>query len=121
MTGQIEERKRYILTINNDVESIDRELSSLERQLGKLQRDLKDKKKKYESSVQYLYKNRSIEEKLMFIFSARSLAQTYRRLRYVREYATYQRLQGEEVLKNRNRSIRRKRSSGRCGLPKPIC
>lgn len=67
LTGQIEERKRYILTINNDVESIDRELSSLERQLGKLQRDLKDKKKKYESSVQYLYKNRSIEEKLMFI------------------------------------------------------
>ena len=45
LTGQIEERKRYILTINNDVESIDRELSSLERQLGKLQRDLKDKKR----------------------------------------------------------------------------
>lgn len=72
LTGQIEERKRYILTINNDVESIDRELSSLERQLGKLQRDLKDKKKKYESSVQYLYKNRSIEEKLMFIFCTES-------------------------------------------------
>lgn len=99
LTGQIEERKRYILTINNDVESIDRELSSLERQLRKLQRDLKDKKNKYESSVHYLYKNRSIEEKLMFIFSAESLAQTYRRLRYVREYATYQRLQGEEILK----------------------
>ena len=99
LTGQIEERKRYILTINNDVESIERELSSLERQLTRLQRDLRDKKKKYESSVQYLYKNRSIEEKLMFIFSAKSLAQTYRRMRYVREYATYQRLQGEEVLK----------------------
>ncbi len=99
LTGQIEERKRYILAINNDVESIDRELSSLERQLRKLQRDLKDKKNKYESSVHYLYKNRSIEEKLMFIFSAESLAQTYRRLRYVREYATYQRLQGEEILK----------------------
>ena len=108
LTGQIEERKRYILTINNDVESIDRELSSLERQLGKLQRDLKDKKKKYESSVQYLYKNRSIEEKLMFIFSARSLAQTYRRLRYVREYATYQRLQGEEVLKKQEQVNKKK-------------
>lgn len=99
LTGQIEERKRYILTINNDVESIERELTSLERQLTRLQRDLKDKKQKYDSSVQYLYKNRSIEEKLMFIFSAKSLEQTYRRLRYVREYATYQRLQGEEVLK----------------------
>lgn len=108
LTGQIEERKRYILTINNDVESIGRELSSLERQLARLQRDLKDKKQKYESSVQYLYKNRSIEEKLMFIFSAKSLAQTYRRMRYVREYATYQRLQGEEVLKKQEQVNRKK-------------
>lgn len=109
LTGQIEERKRYILTINKDVESIERELSSLERQLTRLQRDLKDKKQKYESSVQYLYKNRSIEEKLMFIFSAKSLAQTYRRMRYVREYATYQRLQGEEVLKKQEQ-VNRKRT-----------
>ena len=108
LTGQIEERKRYILTINSDMESIDRELGSLERQLGRLQRELKDKKKKYESSVQYLYKNRSIEEKLMFIFSAESLTQTYRRLRYVREYATYQRLQGEEVLKKQEQVNRKK-------------
>lgn len=108
LTGQIEERKRYILTINNDVESIERELTSLERQLIRLQRDLKDKKQKYDSSVQYLYKNRSIEEKLMFIFSAKSLAQTYRRLRYVREYATYQRLQGEEVLKKQEQVNRKK-------------
>ena len=108
LTGQIEERRRYILTINNDVESRERELSSLGRQLTRLQRDLKDKKKKYESSVQYLYKNRSIEEKLMFIFSAKSLAQTYRRMRYVREYATYQRLQGEEVLKKQEQLNRKK-------------
>lgn len=108
LTGQIEERRRYILTINNDVESIERELSSLGRQLTRLQRGLKDKKKKYESSVQYLYKNRSIEEKLMFIFSAKSLAQTYRRMRYVREYATYQRLQGEEVLKKQEQLNRKK-------------
>lgn len=108
LTGQIEERKRYILTINNDVESIERELSSLGRQLTRLQLDLKDKKKKYESSVQYLYKNRSIEEKLMFIFSAKNLAQTYRRMRYVREYATYQRLQGEEVLKKQEQVNRKK-------------
>lgn len=99
LTGQIEERKRYILMINKDVEAIELELSSLGKQLTRLQNDLRDKKKKYEASVQYLYKNRSVEEKLMFIFSAKSLEQTYRRLRYVREYATYQRLQGEEILK----------------------
>ncbi|MEG2854252.1 MAG: peptidoglycan DD-metalloendopeptidase family protein [Bacteroides sp.] len=109
LTGQIEERKRYIATMNNDVESIDRELNNLERQLGKLRRDLRDKKKKYESSVQYLYKNKSIEEKLMFIFSAKSLSQTYRRLRYVREYATYQRIQGEEILKKQEQVTLKKK------------
>lgn len=109
LTGQIEERKRYILAINNDVEALERELSVIERQLRTLQRDLQDKKKKYESSVQYLYRNKSIEEKLMFIFSAKSLGQTYRRLRYVREYATYQRLQGEEILKKQEQ-IKKKRA-----------
>ena len=109
LTGQIVERKRYILAINNDVEALERELSVLERQLRTLQRDLQDKKKKYESSVQYLYRNKSIEEKLMFIFSAKSLGQTYRRLRYVREYATYQRLQGEEILKKQEQ-IKKKRA-----------
>ncbi|WP_297676694.1 peptidoglycan DD-metalloendopeptidase family protein [uncultured Bacteroides sp.] len=99
LTGQIEERKRYILAINNDMEIIDRELSKLERQLVRLQNDLKDKKKKYEASVQYLYKNRSAQNKLLFILSAKTFSQTYRRLRYVREYADYQRLQGEEILK----------------------
>ena len=109
LTGQIEERKRYILAINNDVETIERELVSLNRQLNSLEKDLKEKRKKYEASVQYLYKNKSIEEKLMFIFSAKNLGQTYRRMRYVREYATYQRLQGEEILKKQEQ-IRKKKA-----------
>lgn len=109
LTGQIEERKRYILAINNDVEAIEKELNLLEGQLRNLEKDLKDKKKKYEASVQYLYKNKSIEEKLMFIFSAKNLGQTYRRMRYIREYATYQRLQGEEILKKQEQ-IRRKKT-----------
>lgn len=108
LTGQIEERKRYIMTLNGDMEAIELELASLGRQITALQRDLKEKRQKYASSVQYLYKNRSIEEKLMFIFSAKSLAQTYRRLRYVREYATYQRLQGEEILKKQEQLNQKK-------------
>ena len=41
--------------------------------------------------------NRTIQDKLMFIFSAKNFAQMYRRLRFVREYAAYQRAQGEMV------------------------
>ena len=33
----------------------------------------------------------------MFVFSAKNLTQMYRRLRFVREYAAYQRAQGEQL------------------------
>ena len=109
LTGQIEERKRYILTINRDVDLIDKELASLERQLVRLQKDLEDKKTKYAASVNYLYRNHTVQDKLLFIFSASTLEQTYRRLRYVREYASYQRMQGEEIRK-KQRQIQDKRA-----------
>ena len=99
LTGQMEERKRYILTLNNDLETIDRELSALNRQTQRLQRDLKEKQEEYAASVRYLQTHSSIQEKLLFIFSAESLAQTYRRLRYVREIAAYQERQGKEIIK----------------------
>ncbi len=97
INGQIEDRKKYIRAIENDVRTLNNEITGLQRQLNALQRDLKDKKDKYGASVQYMYRNKSIQEKLMFIFSAETLSQTYRRLRYVREYADHQRLQAMEI------------------------
>ena len=97
INGQIADRKKYIGAIERDVQSLNGEINTLQRQLNSLQKDLKDKKKKNEASVQYMYRNKSIQEKLMFIFSAENLSQTYRRLRYVREYADFQRLQAVEI------------------------
>ena len=108
LTGQIEERRRYILVINADVEAIDRESLSLESQLGELQRNLADKRDKYAASVRYLRRHRSVTDKLLFIFSAETLSQTYRRLRYVREYADYQRRQGEDILKKQKQIVDKK-------------
>lgn len=97
LNGQIADRKKYIGAIEKDVQSLNKDISALQKQLKALQRELDDKKEKYKASVQYLYRNKSVQEKLMFIFSADNLSQTYRRLRYVREYADYQRLQAVEI------------------------
>ena len=97
INGQIAERKKYIGVIEKDVRTLNNEIKTLQRQLKTLQKDLKDRKDKYEASVQYMYRNKSIQEKLMFIFSADNLSQTYRRMRYVQEYADYQRLQAIEI------------------------
>lgn len=47
-------------------------------------------------------RHRSIQDKLMFVFSAKTLTQMYRRLRFVREYAAYQRAQGELLKQKQN-------------------
>lgn len=107
LSGQIDERKKYIATIENDVNVIQREVDRLQVELNMLKKELADKKDNYEQSVKYLYHNRSIQEKLMFIFSADNLNQMYRRMRYVRQYADYQRMQGLEV-ERKQRQVRDK-------------
>ncbi|MBU3814622.1 MAG: peptidase M23, partial [Candidatus Bacteroides intestinipullorum] len=109
LTGQMEERRRYIIALNRDLETIDHELSALDRRTKALQRDLKEKREEYATSVRYLQTHSSIQDKLLFIFSAESLAQTYRRLRYVREFAAYQQRQGEEIIK-RQKEVDRQRA-----------
>lgn len=98
LTGQIGARKKLITSIENDMKNLDSELLTLQGQLGYLKRQLADRKDKYAASVKYRHKNRSVQEKLMFIFSAESLAQTYRRLRHVQEYGNFQRRQAEEIV-----------------------
>lgn len=97
INSQLEERRKYIASIEKDMASLDGDILLLERQIKRLKEELADKRGKYAKSVRYLRKNRSVHEKLMFIFSAETLSQTYRRLRYVTEYAAFQRVQGEEI------------------------
>lgn len=97
ISGQIDERRRYLSAIQKDINSIQQEINRLEGELKVLNADLKLKREKYEESLKYLHRNSSIQEKLMFIFSADNLSQMYRRLRYVRQYADFQRLKGEEI------------------------
>lgn len=109
INGQLEERRKFIAAIEKDMASLDGEILLLERQIKRLNMELDEKRKKYAESVRYLHKNRSIEDKLLFIFSANTFSQTYRRLRYVTEYATFQRVQGEQI-KEKSAQVEAKRS-----------
>ena len=108
ISGQIDERRRYVETIQRDVTSLNEEIGTLQTQLTELQKELKKKKDTYAASVQYMYKNRSVQEKLMFIFSARNLNQMYRRMRYVRQYADYQRVRGKEIARKQSQVVSKK-------------
>lgn len=97
INSEIASKRKSIDTIRRNISEIDREIIRRTEQLNQLQQQLDDKKDKYVRSMRYMHRNRSIQSQLMFIFSASSLTKMFRRMRFMREYATYQRFQGEMV------------------------
>src|SRR5574344_821883 len=97
INSEIANKRRTIDTIRRDISHLDGNITKLNSQLDVLGKELTDRKQKYVKSMRYMHRNRSIQSQLMFIFSAKNFSQMYRRMRFMREYASYQRAQGEEV------------------------
>ncbi len=102
INNDISDRKKTIAGIRKDISQLDRDIATYDRQLKQLQAELQDNKDKYARSLRYMHRNRSEQNQLMFIFSADNFSQMYRRMRFMREYAGYQRQQGERVQAKQN-------------------
>ena len=94
---EIGQHQRTIDTIATDIRGLDNNIGILKSQLVSLEAQLGERRSRFIRSMRYMARHRSIQDKLMFVFSAKSLTQMYRRLRFVREYAAYQRAQGEQL------------------------
>ena len=97
INSEINEKQKSINGIQQDISHLDNNISLLQSQLETLTEQLQDRKAKYIRSMRYMARHRTVQDKLMFVFSAKSLTQIYRRMRFVREYAAYQKVQGELV------------------------
>lgn len=97
ITGDIETHRRSIDSINHDITNIQSNINILESQLTTLEQQLQERRQRYVKAMRYMNRHNSIQDRLMFVFSANSLTQMYRRLRFLREYASYQKVQGEQV------------------------
>lgn len=97
LNGEIDQSQKKIDGIQQDIHHIDGNIGILNAQLKTLEQQLQDRKRKYIRSMRYMSRHHSVQEKLMFIFSAKSLSQMYRRLAFVRQYSSYQKAQGEAV------------------------
>ena len=86
---EIGQHQRTIDTIATDIKGLDNNIGILKSQLVSLEAQLGERRSRFIRSMRYMARHRSIQDKLMFVFSAKSLTQMYRRLRFVREYAAY--------------------------------
>jgi septal ring factor EnvC (AmiA/AmiB activator) len=97
INNEIADKRKSIDTIRHDITRLDGDITTLEAHIKYLDSELEERKQRFIKSMRYMHRNRNMQSKLMFIFSAKNLSQMYRRLRFVREYASYQQTQAEAV------------------------
>jgi septal ring factor EnvC (AmiA/AmiB activator) len=98
LAKQIASRRHLIELLNAELDELEAQITTLEAEITQLEKELNLKKGEYSKSVQLMFMKRSSYEKLMFIFSSNTLTQAYRRSRYLKEYAVWSRLKGEELM-----------------------
>ena len=97
INSEIAQKRRTIDTIRRDISTLDGTIAELNTQLENLETELESHKQRYMKSMRYMHRNRSIQNRMLFVFSASDFNQMYRRLRFTNEYADFQRAQGEAV------------------------
>ncbi len=106
---EIDEQKRVIDTIRVSIDSIEQQIVLLKAEQQKLEAELHERQARYANSVRYMYRNRKMQSRLMFILSAKNINQMYRRTRFMKDYSTYQRAQGEAVMQKREQVEQKKK------------
>lgn len=97
INGEMDRRRQSIDSINHDIHLLDGDIGILNTQLNTLNSQLDARKAQYIKSMRYMAKRRGIQSQMMFIFSGNDFRQIYRRMRFMREYAAYQRTQGKAL------------------------
>ena len=97
LNGEIDQSQKKIDGIQKDIHHINGNIGILQAQLKTLQQQLQDRKNKYIRSMRYMSRHHTVQDKLMFIFSAKNLTQMYRRLSFIRQYSSYQKVQGQAI------------------------
>ncbi len=97
LNSQISYRNEIIESINQEIGLVDWSISNNNEIIGMLQSDLKRLKKEYASMIRFAQKNKNSYDMLIFLFSAESMNQAYKRWLYLRQYAKYRRSQAEII------------------------
>ena len=93
ISKNINERKTLIKNIGTEIGKLDQQIGQLNQEKVRLEGNLKALKADYARLVEEAHINRSLYAKIMFVLSAKSFDQSYRRLRYLQEFSDYRKQQ----------------------------
>ncbi|MBR0310251.1 MAG: peptidoglycan DD-metalloendopeptidase family protein [Paludibacteraceae bacterium] len=97
ISQDIRTRKKLINSINQEIIALDQEQSRLQGERSRLEGELDSLKQDYARLIQLTHYADIQQSPLLFLLSAQDFNQLFRRIRYMREFATYRQQQVERI------------------------
>lgn len=91
-------RQNLINIINAEAKILSKQIAINEQKVIKLKKELAVLKADYASMIFKSYKSKSQQSKIMFLLSSDNFYQAYKRLEYMKQYTSFRKKQGEEIV-----------------------
>ena len=92
-------RQDLIEVTNDQINWLTRQIANNQAEITRLRKELLKRKEDYAEMIVRSFKARNEKSKLMFVLSAENFQQAYLRLRYIKQYAEYQKEQADLIAK----------------------
>ncbi|MEQ3661179.1 MAG: peptidoglycan DD-metalloendopeptidase family protein [Flavobacterium sp.] len=89
--------ERLISTTAKQKRILDDNIYLNQLEINKLNRELKVLKEDYAKMIVKSYKSRNDQSRIMFILSSQNFLQAYKRIQYMKQYAGFRKMQGDEI------------------------
>lgn len=91
---KLEVRAELIRVTNTQANYLTRKINLNERTISQQRKELEILKEDYAKMIKNAYASKSLQNRLMFIFSSENFQQAYKRIQYLKQYTRYRRKQG---------------------------
>lgn len=90
-------KEKLIKTTEKQTKLLGNDIYVNQIKINQLNRDLEQLKKDYTAMILKSYKSRSEQSRAMFLLSSENFLQAYKRAQYMKQYASYRKMQGQEI------------------------
>ena len=98
LTLKIQRQQEVVKLTNRQINILNDEISQNQKTKANLEKNLEEIKLAYKQMIIRSYKARSGKNKLMFILSAETFFQAFKRTQYIKQYASHRRNQAKKIV-----------------------
>lgn len=99
LNKKIQTRTQLVNNMTREKKFIEDDIYLKQLQINKLNRELGELRKDYGEVLVKSYKNKSVQNKILFVLSAKDFSQTFRRIKYLQLYTDFQNKKSKEIAK----------------------